>query len=516
MTEYPQRAKSAISWPTVVLSALSCFIRPSYAETATCKARAIKSSVMLQKTFSTKHQHVVNERQILPSTTRHWDGQLFGPHQLLKEHPQKERKQLKHFEAGRRQPSEQLSQSQPVSPVQGSTPALWRALIWEGSVTGQSESDSENMSNIVHSSTLIPVGADIPIIAPSLLRLLTHMWVCVLLVILVALPIAVRLFGGVPEIQAGAEDVTTKPPALLIGFTGVVCIGALANVTVVIPTAAGVADSVPLSGYVIGAYSAGALLGLPLFKLLKIRSLRLAYLLHACCMVLGNSIYTVAAIHKMPLGLVLGRAVTGLEGGVMYNTNLAIVHFARGRNKTSYLVLYQFFISLGIILGPVLSSGVQKLCTIVGAFSAADVYVNGFMVAWGAVLLVALLMAFPADAAEFEDVAGVPLAARARVAEHESVSPTGALHEVAPDEPVQPSHLAGQGMGLALTLFNASLVRTCLRLAWESGAMVVFQNDFGWSIAYAGLAYGFVCAFQACTQLAFRSMSPANFRTHLS
>mmetsp|Transcript_52819 Transcript_52819/g.120224 ORF Transcript_52819/g.120224 Transcript_52819/m.120224 type:complete len:544 (-) Transcript_52819:3-1634(-) len=290
-------------------------------------------------------------------------------------------------------------------------------------------------------------------------------------------------FGLEKHPQAG------KPPHLLLFFAGWVTIGLCANYTVILPTAAetarGVGEQLPFSGGIIAMYSVGALAGLAVFFAMPIEKLRLALLIHASVMLVGNLGYTIASAQGLPALLMISRAVVGFEAGVQYHTSLAFVQFAAPEDRTYYVILWQFCLGIGNCLGPMLA-GVAFVVgeALDGLGVAPDVYANGLMVIWAIVLILALLLLFPAH---WEDVAP-------------HVPTTDAPEdEVVCGEPAQMESEVGS-WPIVVTLIATSLVQATQTMLWRSGAAVVFAEVFSWGVSGAGVAMGAValgyCAAQ--------------------
>ena len=120
------------------------------------------------------------------------------------------------------------------------------------------------------------------------------------------------------------------------------------------------------------------------------------YLLHCLFMGLGNLAYFVFSADGSFAGVVAARLVVGLEGGVMYNANAALVEFSGPRHRVRYLSLYQFFVGFGLVLGPGLASASLQLGRALALADAAAL-ANLVMAVWGAVLAAALLALMPSN-----------------------------------------------------------------------------------------------------------------------
>jgi len=164
------------------------------------------------------------------------------------------------------------------------------------------------------------------------------------------------------------------------------------------------------------------------------------------------------------------------------------------------MVLYQFFVAMGILLGPIIAAAGDLL----GIMSFTNDAVAGLMmVLWGVLLEVAILIMIPENISELEEQAGLtpeeirePSPAEAMLQDY--------LHEFRRD---RFQHLQGKGWSNGLALFATLLVsagiRMMQRLLWESGAVIAVQKDFGWTSSQARYMYMTVVIGQASAQLFF-------------
>ena len=87
-----------------------------------------------------------------------------------------------------------------------------------------------------------------------------------------------------------------------------------------------------------------------------------------------------------------------------YNSAMVMVHFARGQQKTPHMVLYQFFVAFGVVLGPALASTSLLLFP---SSQTKDALANCVMVLWGGVLWALVLIFIPNDISKLEAQAGI-------------------------------------------------------------------------------------------------------------
>mmetsp|Transcript_1553 Transcript_1553/g.3932 ORF Transcript_1553/g.3932 Transcript_1553/m.3932 type:complete len:683 (+) Transcript_1553:1-2049(+) len=313
-------------------------------------------------------------------------------------------------------------------------------------------------------------------------------------ILLLTLPLLVRRLGGLPPEKSGSSQKDASPSTALLAVTAAVCIGVMANITAILTTVQYETAVLTISGYIIASDALGAIVGLLLFRQLSIQRLKTAYQLSACSMVLGNGLYAVSVRYAFGVwALVASRVVTGLGAGSMYNSAMAIVHFARGSKKTSYMVLYQFFIAVGVLLGPSLASVALALAPN-QPDSTKDALASLTMSAYGVGLWAAVRIFLP-DFAEMEREAGI--------CQEDSATPGGKTDEDAAS--------VSRGAALFMTLCASAFTRLAQRLLWEAGAVIAVQQAYGWSPVAAGGMYTFVVACQAVSQLAFSTMIAGKF-----
>eukprot|EP00931_Biecheleriopsis_adriatica_P009670 TRINITY_DN11073_c0_g1_i2.p1 TRINITY_DN11073_c0_g1~~TRINITY_DN11073_c0_g1_i2.p1 ORF type:complete len:716 (-),score=112.89 TRINITY_DN11073_c0_g1_i2:197-2344(-) len=323
----------------------------------------------------------------------------------------------------------------------------------------------------------------------------TTYWTLAGITLVMVLPLLVRRLGGLPAANAMmASQKDSAPPLVLLVFTGGVCTLVLANITAILTTVQHQTVSITASGYVIASEVVGALAGLLVFMQFSISSLKAAYSLSLFTTIVGNSLYAWCCLRTGTAGLAVSRMVTGLGAGAMYNTSMVMVHFARGASKTSYMVLYQFFNAIGILLGPVLASSSSPFVDVffgTDTAGAQDAMASCVIAVLAAVLWAGVIALLPSDGREFEKQAGI---------DSDELAPAAGLPIA---EASDDKHDSTNGAALMITLVGSAMMRISQRLLWESGSVIAVQGAFGWSSTQAGFMYIVVVVFQALVQFAF-------------
>ena len=347
--------------------------------------------------------------------------------------------------------------------------------------------------------------------------------------------ITARFLGGVgPETPVLASSTATSPPLLIMVVTGCVVIGALVNLTDVLNSATDLSISLAYSGYLIGTYSIGAFLGLFLFFRLEVQQLRTACLFHTSSVFVGNTFYAVALYASSDWLEVVSRIVVGVEYGAIYNTILALSHFAKGPGSTTYFMIFQLFVGVGVTTGTAFASLCTEIASWVGASDEdfSDAVVNIVMACWGATFFISLLIFFPGDWEQVEALAKtsdvsatvefipavesttevsaeentrVPQVIADALATASDVSATVEViaGESTTEVSAEEKPHAQQHIALMLVITSSSFLRITQRLLWESGAMVVFVYIYGWSSTFGGYMIGAVGVTSVVSQLLF-------------
>jgi MFS family permease len=286
-------------------------------------------------------------------------------------------------------------------------------------------------------------------------------------------------------------------PFVLLAFSCTICAGVLTNTTIIVPTAQHTVDgqglSLIFSGLLISAYSVGSFFGLALFYGIGESSFRNAFLLHCVFMCLGNLLFWISARGDGNfLGVISARFIIGLEGGCMYNAAMALITFSSEARRSSYLALYQFFVGMGLILGPVIASAAILIAHALHA-SKPEILCNLVMSAWGLILFMLVWGFMPSNEGLWE-LTDLP-----------KPSPLQ-------DRRPQPSGSTAGGLYLKAAMASGNFLRIFQRVMWETGAFVIFTDLFGWSISTGGFMLGLVGASQTLSQFAFSRLRPSDDR----
>ena len=104
--------------------------------------------------------------------------------------------------------------------------------------------------------------------------------------------VGVLSFGRLPPPQIMEQQPTRYPAASVLIFTAILRFGALASITVILPFASAMSETsghgARDSGYLLGFYGVGALMGTVLYSFLPIQQLTLAYHAYGCITLVGN------------------------------------------------------------------------------------------------------------------------------------------------------------------------------------------------------------------------------------
>ena len=315
------------------------------------------------------------------------------------------------------------------------------------------------------------------------------------------------------------EDASRGPagqvPMVLMVFTGLVCMGVMINVTVVIPTASLVGSSLLDAALVISSYSLGACAGLGLFYTVCRSSVRTAYLLHSVFMCIGNlSFFLAAGALGSPnfLGILASRAVIGLEGAVMFNASVALVEFSSAQNRVRYLALYQFFVGLGLVLGPALAA----VCLLAGqaaGLSAAHAVVNVVLAVWAIGLTVAIAIFLPDNDTLAKMAREEPGADESSWLLAGGATATDGEGKEVDETPVEPGVSSDAPTALYVHMCAGNAIRISLRIMWEAGSAVILVRQFGFSYVSAALMLAAYGAAQTAAQVIYAYSNP---RSHLA
>ncbi|KAJ8605562.1 hypothetical protein CTAYLR_000140 [Chrysophaeum taylorii] len=260
-------------------------------------------------------------------------------------------------------------------------------------------------------------------------------------------------------------------PSVVLIFTCWVCTGIMANFTVVMPlTIYFTGGNLLRVAGIVSAYAIGAILSLFFWSTYNAHAIRPAYLTHATVMFAGNLLFAFADIGELTWISYVARFVIGLEGGCMYNANLALVSRSSPSRRLKYLCYYQSFVGVGLVLGPAISAFCVAFATTMGSLGDRMMYVGLVMAFWGLTLLVCLLIFMPHD------------------------EPVKLLPADTPEKTTA---------GSAFYALAGNFWRIFQRLAWEVGAVLILAEYFHWGGVAAGFALSFFGAAQGVVQYAY-------------
>ena len=149
--------------------------------------------------------------------------------------------------------------------------------------------------------------------------------------------------GSFPPPRVREQEPTMYPATSILAFTALLRLGAMANLTVILPFASVMSTSSGRgsqdSGYLIGVSTVGSMLGLWLYSFLSIQQLTCAYHSSWFTMLIGNLVRAYAGhVHSFAL-LILGQVIAGVEAGAMYHSGLAFAYHAKGAAVTPSVIL---------------------------------------------------------------------------------------------------------------------------------------------------------------------------------
>jgi len=229
-------------------------------------------------------------------------------------------------------------------------------------------------------------------------------------IIMIALSLWVWLYE-IPESKA-MED-TPSPPTLQAGEPMptvlrrmiLVCnVMVNVNFTIMMPTSSSVVDSkggsLSLSGVLIGSYSIGTLMAIPLMIRCSLISYRLGFICTALAAVAGNLTWCYASTLTAAAPLLLARVLCGFEGGVLILFNNILMACSTGMARMQMGAQMSAAGCLGLLLGPSMSSFAGQLF---GETRAALLSAQ-FMTLWAGIFLLvaAYVVPYRADVVRFE------------------------------------------------------------------------------------------------------------------
>ncbi|KAJ1456718.1 hypothetical protein M885DRAFT_496985 [Pelagophyceae sp. CCMP2097] len=295
-------------------------------------------------------------------------------------------------------------------------------------------------------------------------------------------------------------------PFVLVVFTCIVCTGVMANFTLVVPITQNYTESLLASALVVSAYAAGALVSLAFWSRLDHTAARAAYAAHGALMGAGNLAF--GAVAWAARGryrgadfyiLLAARFTIGLEGGAMYNANLALIAHSAPSKHGKYLAMYQGFVGFGLVLGPAIAASAQAVGFAAGSGAQVQDALPAFlMAAWGFVLVAAVWAYLPADCGAEQHRLATAAQARPAGSLDEALAP-----EAAGSAPAETSTPAQDDSVLLVQTFLGNFLRIFQRLGWEVGAVLVLRDEFDWSLVGAGYALAGFGVLQGVAQFLF-------------
>jgi len=258
-------------------------------------------------------------------------------------------------------------------------------------------------------------------------------------------------------------------PTVVMWFSAVGSLIQNMNFAIALPasndTMVRVGGSTFMSGLCIGAYALGALLSMPFVVYFSRHWYKGSILFMAWVSVLGNALYAAMGTQSGTVGivgLILARAVCGLEGGVMIVFAKAAMQLSTGMGTVNAIANITICGYLGLTLGPALSSLSQL------AFPGLPLEVPpaAVMATCAGVYGLLALLLFPGQSECFE------LAGQRN-------------HRPGPD----PTALAVypttrlQASWLYVVLYSVVMVaRFILQVSWEAGILLVLEKEYGFSV----------------------------------
>uniref|UniRef100_A0A6S8BJJ5 Cytochrome b561 domain-containing protein n=1 Tax=Aureoumbra lagunensis TaxID=44058 RepID=A0A6S8BJJ5_9STRA len=283
-------------------------------------------------------------------------------------------------------------------------------------------------------------------------------------------------------------------PFVVVVFTCLVCTGIMANFTIVLPLSVYWSGAMLADAGIISSYAIGAIISLTFWVRYDSSSIKLCYLNHAFMVIIGNVLFAFTPSIDQWWYSWLARFVLGLEGGAMYNANLALISLSNPANRVKYLAYYQSFVGLGLVLGPAISATTTALALGFTSHphSLRTILAAVFMGLWGFFLFIALIFYMPDDASIRETVGhsdskGIPL------------DNTSSQSDT--DEIVKENNWSYLDKAYVLLLaFLGNFMRIFQRLAWEVSAIVLLAQYFNWGAIAAGYSLAIFGILQTVAQ----------------
>lgn len=169
----------------------------------------------------------------------------------------------------------------------------------------------------------------------------------------------------------------------------------------------------------------------------------------------------------------------------MYTAMQAFAHSAQGSGLSTCLMLAQFFIAVGILLGPSLACLAVRFGYLLPGHLSVECIVCGTMALWGAVQFFALYLVQPASPDQ-----EAPKVVAQNSATTESAFATGFAHQARPilsrGRYVRTSRLRCEHLALLSMTMSCAVLRAGQQLLVENGAIALLEEHYSWCIESSG------------------------------
>lgn len=315
--------------------------------------------------------------------------------------------------------------------------------------------------------------------------------------------------SSTPELlfQGGAVVANAWPPMRVMFFASAAIIGISANITIVqtstLLIGAGASTGIAAvgSGLWTGGYCMSVLAGVFFFARFPVEKQRTAFQWQALFMLVGNSCFVlIGLVHNAAL-LYAGRLLVGFTAGSMYTAMQAYAHSAQGSSLSACMMLAQFFVAVGVLLGPSLAYIAVRFGDLLPRHVPVESIVCGTMALGGAVQFFALHLV-QLSSPEKEVVtqnAATPKSGFARgfaPAHHVKAAPILGCARY-----VRTSRLRCEHFALLSMMMSCGVIRAGQRLLLENGAIALLEQHYGWCIETSGYFVFMVGAASAASLL---------------
>lgn len=298
--------------------------------------------------------------------------------------------------------------------------------------------------------------------------------------------------------SAAAEDADRLPPTALWVLASLMHCGCNIMFSISMPTAHAVSTlagtSLGASGWIIGAYAMGALPCMPLCYFVELRHVRSCFLVHAGLAAASGALQVVALSQdgwgSLFASVIVIRCLQGASAAVNYTGSLALTRACGSRTRTQYIFYWAGGGSVGLALGPALSS-LGELLVQASRFSAPHLVGPPAVVcAYGLLLAATICLVCPSDASLREQLPQSAVkGGESKCSRHPG---TRML-----------SHLlhAEAALGAVMIVFGPAL-RTMIRVTWEAMSLLVLEQQ-GVDRVQSGLLVSSVAAWNAVAMITF-------------